>query len=427
MNQQSFLADYPPFDPLELTHRFGTPLFLFFPDVFRRNAEQLRQPLKSLYPAYLLAYSVKTNHLAFVVKRAIDHGLALEIISGLELALLERFGFLNANTVVNGPTKTESELARALSHGCKINVDNLTELGTLERLAARIGRTVGIGLRVRGEVGDLRPSRFGFSAQNGEADAVAERISRSMPHLRVQGLHLHGRTDITDTCTYAMMSALVADLAHRLAQRGLIALEYLDLGGGFATGCPVNGRAEWVVPTAADYVSAIAAPILSRFECPPTLVLEPGRYFIDDAFLLLTRVEGFQGTDEQQLVVDAGINILPHARFRQHRFLNLTRPTGLETEYSVFGPLCLEADCLSRGTPIAEVQPGDLLCVDYAGAYSFSQSWTFIRLQPAVVAVEEGGWFPVRRRETIDDFLARDLRDPGPSVKRPSTERGGSG
>src|SRR5262249_4698350 len=146
---------FPPFDPVGLTRAHGSPLFLFSPEVFRNNADRLRDALRRRHPRTVVAYSVKTNHLPYVVRTAVEHGVVPEIISGLELDFLERMGGMTPETVVNGPLETDDELVRIVRHGCRVNVDNLTELEVLERVAAAAGRTVRIGLRVTAEIGQV--------------------------------------------------------------------------------------------------------------------------------------------------------------------------------------------------------------------------------------------------------------------------------
>jgi diaminopimelate decarboxylase len=407
MSGPAHLRHFPPFDAGELTRAHGSPLFLFSPDVLRNNADRLRDALRRRHPRTVVGYSVKTNHLPYVVRTVIEHGVVPEIVSGLELDLLERMGGLTPETIVNGPLKTDDELARTVRHGCRVNVDNLTELEVLERVAAAAGRTCRIGLRVTAEIGQVPWLRFGFRAE--EVEDAARRVRASMPHLRVVGLHIHGGTNITEASYYAEASRLLCDLARRLASAGLMTIEYLDVGGGFATDCPFKDRAAWAVPTADEYAEAITGPLRAAFGADaPTLIVEPGRYLVDDAFLLLTTVWRVRGLHQDEVVVDAGVNVFPSARFRRHRVANLTGGSRPAREYSLFGPLCMQSDCLGERVPLAGLRPGDILCLDYAGAYSLSQSWTFIRLHPAVVALEGGTARLVRRAQDVEDFLARD-------------------
>jgi len=402
------LWNYPAFDHEELLREHGSPLFLFFPGILQRNVHSLGGAFRSRYPNHVIAYSVKTNHLPCVVQRAVACGAVPEIVAGLELDLVERLGLIDGRTVVNGPFKTESELRRLVSYRCRLNVENVTELEVLERIGAETDTDVKIGLRVSWETGNVPWKRFGFRL--GAVLEMARHIKAEMPHLRVVGLHVHGGTNITDTAYYREAALSLCDLARQMEHSGLPELAYLDLGGGFATSCPFKDSAEWYTPSAAEYADAVVGPIVDTFgTAGPTLIVEPGRYLIDDAFLLLTTVERFREHGRHEVIVDAGINVLPSARFRRHRIACLTRSTSACEEFTIFGPLCMQSDCLGEGVALPSLRCGDVLAIDHAGAYSISQAWNFIQLLPAVVAIEDGKSVLVRRRQTIDDFLGRDV------------------
>ncbi len=398
----------PAFDPEELLRQHGSPLFLFFPELLQAKFRVLKEVLEERHPNHVVAYSVKTNYLPAVVRRAVDCGAALEIVAGLELELVERLGLISPATIVNGPLKTDDELRRIVRHGCRLNVDTMSELEALERIAAETEHVVRIGLRVASRRRQGAPDRFGFDADG--LLRVAQQVGTSMPHLKIVGLHVHGGTNITDTTFYRQAACLLCRLALQLQDAQLLDLSYLDLGGGFATACPFRDRIESHLPSAVEYVDAIVGPIHESFgPRGPTLILEPGRYLVDDAFVLLTTVQRFRDADAHEVIVDAGVNVLPSARFRSHRIVCVSQEAPAASPYAILGPLCMRSDRLADAVMLPRLRYGDVLAVSHAGAYSISQAWNFIRLLPAVVAVEGGTYVLARRRQTINDFLSRDL------------------
>jgi diaminopimelate decarboxylase len=107
--------------------------------------------------------------------------------------------------------------------------------------------------------------------------------------------------------------------------------------------------------------------------------------------------------------MDAGINILPSAKFRRHRVRNLTATTNSARRYNLYGPLCMQSDRLGSDVELSTVRIGDVIGINHAGAYSLSQAWTFIQPMPAVVQVDENEIKLVRRRQTVDDLVALDM------------------
>ncbi len=399
----------PVYDYAALTREYGSPLFVFLPELLARNIDILRDALIEQYPPCRIAYSVKTNYLPHVLHRVAASGVALELVSGFELDLADRFGYVDSQTVINGPLKTANELRRIVERRCTINVDNLTELEILESVAADQGRTVEIGLRVASEFGAQPWHRFGFDAAN--IVAVATRLPRDFPHLKLAGLHIHGGTNIIDLRYFRAAAELLCGIAKDLRAMHLTEVAYLDLGGGFATACAFRDHAQWQVPSAAEYAEALAGAIKASFGTDgPQLIVEPGRYLVDDSFILLTTVERFRNTGGTEAIIDAGINIFPSARFRRHRVACVSKNSSSRRQaYALYGPMCMRSDCLADAIELPPLERGDVLAFDYAGAYNMSQAWTFIQAQPAVVAIEKGKAKLVRRRQTIEDILARDL------------------
>ncbi len=408
------LWQYPSIDYKQLCEDYGTPLFVFSPDVLRDNIRQFKQALEKHYPHHQLAFSVKTNYLPYVLKKIIESGVSLEIISGLELDLVEKMGLIDQRTIVNGPLKTDDELARIVEYNCIINVDNISELKALEKLGQQKGQTFNIGLRICASIGDIYWKRFGFNAEDGEVDVVLKKVKQEMPHLNVVGFHIHLGTNLIDPDYFRQSATLVATLARQYSAEGLIDLQYLDLGGGFATEHPFKDKdpEKWQVPDIETYIRTIAEPIKAQFGNDfPRLILEPGRALIDSAMIVLTKVERMRGLAQNEAVVDVGINVFSSGKFRRHNFIRVDNETNqpVADNYTFYGPLCMRSDCLGEAVPLPPMRPGDILAIDYAGAYSITQSWRFIRFQPAFVAVENNQITLMRRREDIDYFMGLDL------------------
>jgi diaminopimelate decarboxylase len=395
----------------KLVGEYGSPLFIFYPDRFRANIASYRQAFEAAWPNVTIAYSTKTNYLPRVVKTAAEDGVVLEAIPGFELDVLERLGLLDAKAIINGPLKTKEELQKIVAVGARINVDNITELEVLNEVAGEAGRIVDIGLRVSGQISDDSWLRYGFDIDSGDALMAAKKITAELKHLRLIGLHIHLGTNILDTEIYRSATEKVCSLSVEMQSRQLIELKYLDMGGGFATDCPFldSDLDNWAVPSAEDYAAAICAPLWNVFgEDGPELIIEPGRALIDDTFELLTTVSRLRGSS-LEAIADAGQNIFSSCRFRRHNISHLS-PRGREIgNWTVFGPLCMPSDCLGRDVELPELQPGDLLKLDYAGAYSLSQAWQFIRYQPAIIAFENESATLIRRRESAETLFARDV------------------
>jgi len=408
--QNSWHRAYPPFDARFLVERYGSPLFVFFPGIFSENATRLKDALARRYRNCQINYSTKTNYLTCVLSNLPHAGVEPEVISGFEFEIVSRLGLLSDRTIVNGSFKSRQDLAAAAAAGAKINADTLEELELLNSIGSELERKVSVGLRIQAQLTESLWTRFGFHHEKGEVMRAAEYARDALPFVLLNGLHLHGGTNVCDTTYYAKASAFLVEIADQLSNQGLLSLEYLDIGGGFATDCPFLDATSWSVPSADEYAAAITGSIRERFGPEgPLIIVEPGRYLVDDAFLLLTTAQRHRGGSDSDLVMDAGINILPSAKFRRHQLRNLTAITDSARRYNLYGPLCMQSDRLGSDVELSTVRIGDVIGIDYAGAYSFSQAWTFIQSMPAVVQVDENTIKLVRRRQNVNDLLALDV------------------
>ena len=146
------------------------------------------------------------------------------------------------------------------------------------------------------------------------------------------------------------------------------------------------------------------------------LILEPGRFIVGNAGILLTQVLYLKRTRGKRFaVVDAGMNdlIRPALYDAYHEVVPATTPRASangRARYDVVGPVCESADVLARNRVLGPVQPGALLAVLGAGAYGSTMASNYNgRLRPAEVLVRGRRWALIRTRETMHDLIRHDV------------------
>ena len=391
-----------------------TPFFIFFPNIMKKKIDDLKASLKKNYSNSQITYSVKTNYLPFVVKKAYSFGAYPECISGFEILIVKKLNLLNKDVVINGPLKSEEDLIKLSKLGCRINIDNFTELEIVQKVAMKLNLILEIGIRIYTKLGKKTWSRFGFNLDNQEATKVAKIVKKKMPNLKIVGLHMHIGTNILDTKIYKNASSAVSKFAYFLGKNNLIDLKYLDLGGGFATNLPFKDYKKkiWNVPTTNQYIKAISNPIKKIFKNKlPKLILEPGRFLVDESFFLVTKVKRLRGKTLDSVILDAGVNILPSGKYRKHNFFKINNKNKKIKKYNLYGPLCMQSDCFRNNIKLNELNKDDVLYTSYAGAYSFSQSWNFIQFSPPVLAFEKKKFILIKRKQNLKDLLSRDINE----------------
>jgi diaminopimelate decarboxylase len=212
----------------------------------------------------------------------------------------------------------------------------------------------------------------------------------------------------------------------RFERRNGVRWEVLDVGGGFpnrhryARSHP-GTTPEQVFPAFAAAVTRPLAAALKRLASRPRLVLEPGRAVVEHAVSLLTRVVATKrlAGGAKAAVLDAGVHLLPTAYYTPLDIAPVeASPLSVE-EVTLFGPLCMQVDCLAVGVRLPPLRRGTPLVVRNCGAYADSQSMQFIHARPAVVLARDGRAELLREPETVDHFIGRDrmprsVTPPGP-------------
>jgi diaminopimelate decarboxylase len=302
----------------------------------------------------------------------------------------------------------EAELDYAIKSNVTINVDSISQMHSLLKrilpstVSVRLNPEVGAGHHAHVVTGS-RDAKFGLL----QPDALtAYRMARDAGVKRF-GIQMHIGSGILNSEPYirAMENLLkaAADI-----HRGLgINFEFIDLGGGF--GVPYRPDEEELnVEKAADTIVALFKKRISEQGLgEPLLCIEPGRYMVCDAGVLLTRVNTLKSTGSKEFIgVDAGFNTLIRpAMYDAYHEIVSADTVGATTEkvYDVVGPLCESGDFLARDRKLQETRVGDLLAILNAGAYGFSMSSHYnSRPRPAEILVKDATYSIVREREDFD-------------------------
>lgn len=181
----------------------------------------------------------------------------------------------------------------------------------------------------------------------------------------------------------------------------------MDVGGGLGV-CYRAGQDRPV--GAAEYVRHIREA-LEGFR--GSLILEPGRWLVAEAGLLLTRVIRVKrGAERRWLVLDAAMNDLPRPSLYDawHDIVPVSGASRPRATYDIVGPVCESADIFARGRELPECAPGELLTIRTAGAYGASMASTYnARPLAAEVLVDDGRYAVIRRRQTFEDMIAGEV------------------
>ncbi|MFW6040099.1 MAG: diaminopimelate decarboxylase, partial [Gemmatimonadota bacterium] len=340
-------------------------------------------------------------------------GAGADIVSGGELYRACRAGVSPGRIVFSGVGKDAAEMDAALEAGIYgFNVESEDELRLLADRAAAKGVRAPVALRVNPDIEPPTPHRYTrtghLATKFGVPPDDALRLYReaaASPALAVRGIDAHIGSQIRDVEPYRQTVFQLLELVDALRRDG-IEPEYIDLGGGFGVAYEAT-EAGPAGPGPEDFAAVIVPHVAaSRLR----LVLEPGRYIVGPAGVLLTRVLYVKRWGGKTFVVtDAGMNdLLRPSHYAGYHAVEPVRshPDRERVRVDVVGPICETGDFLALDRELETPEPGVLLAVRTTGAYGFSMASTYnARPRPAEVLVDGDAVRPIRRRERYDDLV----------------------
>ncbi len=393
----------------ELTRKYGSPLFVFSQKTIEEKYNTLKDAFSSRYPDVKFSWSYKTNYLNEICKIYHKLGSSAEVVSEFEYQKARANGVEGKDIIFNGPYKPKADLKIAVQEGAKIHIDNLFELNDLEEIADELNIKIPVAIRINMDTGTYPAwSRFGFNYENGEALEAVKRMYDGSK-LSLTGLHSHIGTYMLDANAYKMATTKIMQLKSQVEQQFNCDIEYIDLGGGFASKSNLKGiyqSAEVVVPTADDYAQAITDTIyeLNKSERLPTLYLETGRHLIDEAGFLLTSIWGYKRFPDGKkgYILDAGVNVLYTSTWYNFNIELDKRYDGDNEPSMLNGPLCMNIDVIEENLMLPPLDRGSVLSISPVGAYNYTQAMQFIRYKPAVVLIDNDSNIKVIKE--VDDL-----------------------
>ena len=400
----------------ELTEKFGSPLFVFSQQKMEEQYHRLSDAFTSRYPDVQFSWSYKTNYLNAICKIYHDMGSIAEVVSEFEYQKARALGVEGKDIIFNGPYKPKEDLKIAVQEGAKIHVDNLFELGDLEEIAEELGIRIPVAIRINMDTGVYPQwSRFGFNFESGEAmEAVKRMYAKGTVYL--VGIHSHIGTFMLDANAYRLATMKIMQLKTQVEETFDASIEYIDLGGGFASKSNLKGvyqSAEVIVPTVDDYAEAITGAIyeFNTSDTLPKLYLETGRHLIDEAGYLLTSVQGWKRFPDGKkgYVLDAGVNVLYTSTWYNFNIELDKRYEGENEPSMLNGPLCMNIDIIEENLMLPALDRGSVLSISPVGAYNYTQAMQFIRYKPAVALIDTKG--VARVIKEVDDLATINYKE----------------
>jgi diaminopimelate decarboxylase len=394
----------------EIATAVGTPFYCYSTATLTRHYRVLEGAFAGR--DVLIAYSVKANSNLAVIATLARLGAGADVVSEGEGRRALAAGVAPERVVFSGVGKTRDEMAYALSHGIvQFNVESAPELEALSAVAAEIGVTARVALRVNPDVAagthdkistGRKFDKFGVPIAN--APALYRRAA-ALPGLHVDGVDIHIGSQLTDLEPLRQAFERAIELVHSLRAEGH-AIERLDLGGGLGI------RYGTETPPGPDAYARLVFELTKDLEC--RIVLEPGRVIAGNAGLLISRVVYVKDTEDRRIVIlDSAMNdLIRPALYGASHIVVPVREAAPETPLApvdLVGPICESTDTFAVDRPMPPLAPGDLVAFRSAGAYGAVMASSYnSRLLVPEVLVDGDRFAVVRPRPNYETLLAAD-------------------
>jgi len=414
-------------DTVELAKEYGTPLYVIDENRIRNNYKRVYKAFTKYYSDFKIFYACKANTNLSVMRILEEEGSCIDAVSPGEVYTALNTGFTFDRILFTGNNVKDEELKYIDETGVRINIDSISELKRLaniidpKKYLEETGEAYKISFRVNPMVGAGHHEHCitgGEMSKFGIKDNEAVEVYKLAEELGFEpvGMHTHIGSGILNPEPFKLATTVLMDIAGKVAQKNDINFEFLDLGGGL--GIPYTPEENLLdIDPFAEEITGIFKSKLSEYGMDgvesPSMYIEPGRYIVGDASVLLTRVNTIKDSYRKFIGVDSGFNTLlrPSMYDSYHHIIVANKASAKEVEtLDIAGNVCESGDLFARDRPFPKVEEGDLLAIMNTGAYSFSMASQYnSRERPAEVLVKDGKSEIIRERETYEDLFNKQI------------------
>lgn len=363
--------------PIDKFKSQKTPFYCYDLNLLQRTLNEIGKQTRDL--PIVVHYAIKANGNSTILRQIANADLGADLVSGGEIRAAIGAGFKTDKMVYSGVGKTDWEIELGLKHNifC-FNVESVPELEVINDIAARLGATANVAIRVNPDI-DAHTHRYITTGTaedkfgiNVEMLDRAVRIARRLPAIHLRGLHFHVGSQITQMKPFAMLCESVNSLLDYF-DRHQITFEMINVGGGL--GVDYQKPDVNPIPDFQHFFDTFRRNLNLR--PAQTLHVELGRAITAQCGSLISRVVFVkENRNKKFIILDAGMTdlIRPALYQAEHLITNITSHDAPSDRYDVVGPICESSDVFAKDLLLPKTQRGDIFAIRSAGAYGESMA-----------------------------------------------------
>ncbi|MBY0282280.1 MAG: diaminopimelate decarboxylase [Alphaproteobacteria bacterium] len=391
----------------DITQKIETPVYVYDSEIIRNQYQNLQKIIANLGKNIQVRYAIKANSNQAILKLLHEQGCGVEVVSGGELLRALKAGISCNKIIFSGVGKTEKEITFAIQSEIEqLSVESLEELHVVKKIATALQKPISIGLRLNPNIEakthkkittGTDKNKFGIPL---EQLMVAVSIAHTSNYLNFLGISVHIGSQIQDINAYRQVFKQLKNLAVSLTSKGY-PVRRLDLGGGFYVPYTLSGSPQFDLKAYAQAFQEELGDLNCEF------VIEPGRYLVAEAGLLLTKVLYVKKTPSRTFViVDAGMNDMIRTALYgiEHPIVLCSDKENAVEQIivDVVGPVCESSDSFATQISLPKnLKASDILAITHTGAYGTSLSSTY-NSRPLIpeVMIDKGDIYLIRESIT---------------------------
>ncbi len=372
-----------------LAEKFGTPLFVYGEDGITENYRRLMKAFS--YRPTRIIYAAMANYNPFILDTMRDMGLGVQIGSELELGLMLSSGFEKDKISYTSCGTSKELLERLCKQSIRVNFESLSEIEDYGKAARRLRKNSTLnGIRIytgdfKAPKGSTNPSADSNVGIHRNEITDAKRIAKHF-NLALGGVHGYAASNVSDVEYFKNFADYLTDIAEAFELS-----EYLNFGGGFSPDIDIK--------EIGNYYEEKVLGLSNKIKDDITLEIEPGRFLVANAGVLLTTVTRVKPVrnGKKQICVDAGMGefarpfIYGTEDGGYHEIEPVAANSKIRIKCDIRAATVLQNDLLGRDRVMPDLKPGDVLAIKNAGAYAMSSGFPKPDSVPRSVFVTKKG------------------------------------
>ncbi|MHA1150025.1 MAG: diaminopimelate decarboxylase family protein [Promethearchaeota archaeon] len=367
-------------DQLNINHllnEFKTPLLIFLENRIRNNINTFKDVISSQFERAEAYYSVKANFLPNILSIIKSEGIGAEVITLPELKLTLKLGFQPNKIIVGGPYLSKNLINLSVKQKVKeIIIYNLKDLNRVNEVARDHQNVQDVCLRINSTKYN---SRLGIIVDENSLTTLKETL-KNCPNLSFSTLLSHYGSQMNNPKLFEKNITVLLETAIKLKELG-IEISRINMGGGFpeATVMPKKQLL--------NIMNSLKNQINNFNLNSIRICFEPGRYFIGDAGVFLSKIVAIK--PDRWIFLNIGNHICPKFARNSLRFYNASRiEESHKVKTSIAGIIPSDQDVLAKDYFFTEkIEEGDKIMVTNVGAYTLTFSNRFPYTLPKILLI----------------------------------------